>query len=398
MNKLPPTFNNQPSDSGSDPVGIPAGMSDGAAGATSVYYSRSGRTLGLFAMFWASLFAHLLTIGTVVTVAFVMNLLGFNITLFDDLMMKPRDIEFVLVENTAQPRNPNTKNRADKASRSGGEKTNRPQAENQKMAGSPQQKTKPQPTRTASRPTQRSTPQQTAPRKTTTSQAAPRKTPSKQPPRKTPTRPAQQIASASPTLPPSPVAPNIKLPPAPSNPSSVTSGPVIKTSGGGSSSGSSGSGSPGPSLIPGRTSSASGGSPGRAGSSGGGSGGTGSYNQSGSPGGGGGRAGIDALPEPDFGPYIAELQRRIKRNWTPPAADRSKRVVALFTISRDGRLLNIKLQNSSGTQVADDAAVAAIRLSAPFRPLPAGYRQNSIDVQFIFDYDVYKGSGSISRR
>jgi len=113
--------------------------------------------------------------------------------------------------------------------------------------------------------------------------------------------------------------------------------------------------------------------------------------QSGSPGGGGGRPGIDAMPEPDFGPYIAELQRRIKRNWQPPSSDRSKRVVALFTIGRAGQLLSVRLKNGSGSPSADDAAIAAVRASAPFRQLPANYRGNSIDVEFIFDYDVYTG-------
>ena len=123
----------------------------------------------------------------------------------------------------------------------------------------------------------------------------------------------------------------------------------------------------------------------------GGSGGTGRYNQSGSPGGGGGPAGIDALPEPDFGPYISELQRRIKRNWSPPSDNRNKRVVAIFTIARDGRLVGIRIQQSSGVQSADDAAMAAIRASAPFNPLPVNYRGKDIDVQFIFDYTVHSG-------
>ena len=113
--------------------------------------------------------------------------------------------------------------------------------------------------------------------------------------------------------------------------------------------------------------------------------------QSGSPGGGGGRPGIDAMPEPDFGPYINELQRRIKRNWTPPSSDRSKRVVALFTVGRNGQLLGVRIKAPSGSPAADEAALSAVRASAPFRPLPANYRGNTIDIEFIFDYDVYTG-------
>jgi TonB family protein len=103
------------------------------------------------------------------------------------------------------------------------------------------------------------------------------------------------------------------------------------------------------------------------------------------------------MEEPDFGPYIAELQRRIRRNWSPPVEDRSKRVVALFKISRDGRLLSLRIQQSSGSPPADQAAIAAVRASAPFRALPPNYRGNDIDVQFIFDYEIY-GHGSAQMR
>ena len=76
----------------------------------------------------------------------------------------------------------------------------------------------------------------------------------------------------------------------------------------------------------------------------------------GNPGGGGGAPGIDALREPDFGPYMRELQRRIKLNWDPPKGNESKRVVLLFKIARDGRLLSCKVQKSSGMPSADQAA------------------------------------------
>ncbi len=103
------------------------------------------------------------------------------------------------------------------------------------------------------------------------------------------------------------------------------------------------------------------------------------------------------MEEPDFGPYIAELQRRIRRNWAPPVEDRSKRVVALFNISRDGRLLSLRIQQSSGSPAADQAAMAAVRASAPFRQLPPNFRQDNIAVQFIFDYEIY-GHGSAKMR
>lgn len=125
-----------------------------------------------------------------------------------------------------------------------------------------------------------------------------------------------------------------------------------------------------------------------------GQGGRSSYSQYGSPGGGGGRPGIDARAEPDFGPYIAELQRRIRRNWTPPDDREDKTVVLVFTISKDGRLMGISTKRSSGVQTADAAARLAVERSAPFRPLPAEYRGNTVSVEFTFDYNVFMGRSS----
>ena len=99
--------------------------------------------------------------------------------------------------------------------------------------------------------------------------------------------------------------------------------------------------------------------------------------------------GIDAIKEPDFGPYMRELQRRIKMNWDPPKGNESKRVVLLFKIAKDGRLLSCSVFKSSGLQNADAAALNAVKLAAPFRPLPPEYKGQSIDIQFTFDYNVF---------
>ena len=111
------------------------------------------------------------------------------------------------------------------------------------------------------------------------------------------------------------------------------------------------------------------------------------------PGNPNGSPGIDAVREPDFGPYMRELQRRIKRNWHPPRGNESKRVQLLFKVSRDGRLLRLNVSKSSGVSDADDAALEAVKMSAPFRPLPPEYQGSDIDIQFTFDYNVFSVGG-----
>lgn len=389
-----------------NPSPTPAGVS---------VYSSKDHSSNLLLWILISLGAHLTLVFTVWLVLVILQFFGWNIPLFSAKMKPREDIEFVLVDNSPRekPLKP-TNRRAEHASRSGGKKVaNKPTQMPQQAAGHQAPRSTPRPAQQQQpRPAQRQpTParqqvaqhrpaQQPQPRPAR-QPAPPAPTPTPRPAAPTPKAPTPtKVAHASPSLPPNPIAPTIRTP-APPNPSVSAGGPIARTpgssSGGGSPSG--GSGSPGPSMIAGNPTRGGSGSAGMSGSPGGrsGGGGTGSYNQSGSPGGGGGRAGIDAMEEPDFGPYIAELQRRIRRNWAPPVEDRSKRVVALFNISRDGRLLSLRIQQSSGSPAADQAALAAVRASAPFRQLPPNYKGNDIAVQFIFDYEIY-GHGSAKMR
>jgi TonB family protein len=101
--------------------------------------------------------------------------------------------------------------------------------------------------------------------------------------------------------------------------------------------------------------------------------------------------GIDAAQDVDFGPYMAELQRRVKRNWIPPEQGNSRRSVLRFSISRNGEISNLRVGKSSGNADSDAAAMDAVRRAAPFRSLPAGYKGRTIDIQFTFDINVFGG-------
>ena len=76
-------------------------------------------------------------------------------------------------------------------------------------------------------------------------------------------------------------------------------------------------------------------------------------------------------------------------NWEPPKGNESKRVVLLFKIAKSGRMLSCRVLKSSGLPAADQAALRAVELTAPFRPLPAEFKGQSIDIQFTFDYNVF---------
>ena len=94
----------------------------------------------------------------------------------------------------------------------------------------------------------------------------------------------------------------------------------------------------------------------------------------------------------DFGPYMRELQRRIKLNWEPPKTGNSKSVVVSFSITRDGRLFNEKILVSCGNLEYDNNALYTIRSTAPFRPLPVNFTGDKVDVQFTLDYNMIGAS------
>ena len=356
---------------------------------------------------------HPTVVGLIWLLSLILALAGIH--LFEFNKIKPpikKDIEFVLVDKPAQPRDPNTRNRAHINSRSGGvndpkkkvsmpspspKKTQKPSAaaassnkiiKKQMQKAIQQQQTKVvNKTQTQNNKTQNNNKQ--TPAQTVVNRPSPAK------PAPPTARPSSNPVTAQvPT--PKPVTPfNVAAPKGAPIGKTLATGPVggtSSTTGGAKSGGysgsstASGSGSgayaPRPSLSP------SSGSNGTSGNLARGTNGSGSGN-AGNPGGGGGAPGIDALREPDFGPYMRELQRRIKMNWDPPKGNESKTVVLLFKIARDGRLLSSRVSRSSGLPTADRAALKAVELTAPFRPLPADYKGQSIDIQFTFDYRVF---------
>jgi len=318
----------------------------------------------------------------------VLLLLGINLSLFDKPKPKVKDIEFVLVNQPEQePINKNTPLRADRNTRAGGEHN-----PNKKIAPPQPAAPKAAPQQQSNKTPQKQVKQQPAPKKVAQPQTPIQKA---QPVAKKPeAKPAPPKPKAKPIIPPTKIASDIKLPipPAQGVPKLATTptGPV-STKPLGTYSGSNASSSPKPVIASGGYGTGSAlKNPSNKGS-GAGSAYSPSAGSAGNPGPGNpkGAPGVDAIKEPNFGPYMSELSRRIKANWDPPRGDESKRVVLLFTIAKDGRLLNVKVVKSSGTPLADKAALAAVELTAPFRPLPSEFKGPSIDIQFTFDYNVF---------
>ena len=86
--------------------------------------------------------------------------------------------------------------------------------------------------------------------------------------------------------------------------------------------------------------------------------------------------------------YLLTVQNSLKRYWNPPPepiATRKKRVVVIgFKILKNGKVDGIKVERSSGRDVLDDAAVMAVRNSAPFMPLPYSFEEEKLGIHVPF--------------
>jgi TonB family protein len=93
---------------------------------------------------------------------------------------------------------------------------------------------------------------------------------------------------------------------------------------------------------------------------------------------------------PDFGPYMADLQRRIKRAWFPPKGNESKIVKVRFEIDQNGNASQAVIERSSGVAIADAAALKAVVNASPFKPLPPG-ASKTVTISFTFDFNTFNG-------
>lgn len=95
----------------------------------------------------------------------------------------------------------------------------------------------------------------------------------------------------------------------------------------------------------------------------------------------------------DFGPYVSRIVYIVKRNWYSVIPESARlgekgRVGIVFEILKDGSVPQMRLVASSGADPLDRAALAGIRASIPFPPLPEEFTGNHLVLQFIFLYNL----------
>lgn len=90
--------------------------------------------------------------------------------------------------------------------------------------------------------------------------------------------------------------------------------------------------------------------------------------------------------------YMNNMQHTVKANWNPKTnSENSTRVVLKYRIHKNGEISNIEVLKSSGDKKMDETAIEAVRKSSPLAELPDAIKENHVDVNFSFDYNIFRG-------
>jgi TonB family protein len=132
----------------------------------------------------------------------------------------------------------------------------------------------------------------------------------------------------------------------------------------------------------------------------------------GAGGAGGGRAGIEGEPlpldsvDPKYSDYLDRIRRMIKERWGYPCvknADtrqceyKTAQLVVEFGIAKDGQVPFVEVRRSSGWPIYDAYAVNAIKLAAPFPPVPDSISKKGVPIMATFNYVVETGLTNLLR-
>jgi len=90
--------------------------------------------------------------------------------------------------------------------------------------------------------------------------------------------------------------------------------------------------------------------------------------------------------------YAQAIKERIAGQWKYPQEARKKklegRLVALFSLDREGALTRMEITRSSGHEVLDREAERAVQSAAPFPPFPSTITVSRLNINVSFDYTL----------
>jgi TonB family protein len=94
---------------------------------------------------------------------------------------------------------------------------------------------------------------------------------------------------------------------------------------------------------------------------------------------------VGGLDNPDFtyAYYLDRMLSLIDAQWARPSMGSGVKAVIFFRIGRDGSMTDLQVEQSSGYNSFDLAALRAVQNAAPFPPLPRAYKNEDLGVHLI---------------
>lgn len=85
--------------------------------------------------------------------------------------------------------------------------------------------------------------------------------------------------------------------------------------------------------------------------------------------------------------YLRRVREAISSNWGWSGRETGGlKSVVYFKIRRDGTITEPEFKEQSSNAVFDAVALRAVKISAPFAPLPTGYDDETLGIYFEFSY------------
>ncbi len=91
-----------------------------------------------------------------------------------------------------------------------------------------------------------------------------------------------------------------------------------------------------------------------------------------------------------FTSYLDHLKLAIELAWNYPEDAARRGIqgegVLRFTVAKDGGLEDVKLLSTTGSKILDERFVRAIKMAAPFPPLPKSFRTKNLNIVATYRY------------
>jgi len=90
--------------------------------------------------------------------------------------------------------------------------------------------------------------------------------------------------------------------------------------------------------------------------------------------------------------YAKIIKEKIMVHWMYPLKAKELLIegnlMIIFSLNRDGKMIQIKVHKPSGHEILDNEAIRAINMAAPFPPFPEHLTAGRLNIRANFDYRI----------